>query len=178
VRVEAVGFRPVEIPSATVNVTETSVVGSKARVGTQTQAVTVEGEIEAIQTASSALGTVVSNKTVYDLPLNTRNFTNLLAMSTGVSSNVSNATTIGKGATNIAVNGGGTAQNTYLEDGVPVNNWWSLGGVTEGTLIGTFAMPNPDAIAEFKIQTSEPMNAGYGRNPGSNVNVITKSGTK
>jgi len=176
VRIEASGFQPVEVPSATVNVTETSVLDRKLAVGAQTQTVTVEGEVEMLQTASSALGTVVSTKTVTDLPLNTRNFTNLLAMSTGVSSNVSNATTIGKGATNIAVNGGGTAQNTYLEDGVPVNNWWSLGGVTEGTLIGTFAMPNPDAIAEFKIQTST-YDAGYGRNPGSNVNVITKSGT-
>ncbi len=127
VRMDATGFKPLEVPSASVNVTETSVLDRKLEVGTQTQAVTVEGEIEAIQTASSALGTVVSNKTVTDLPLNTRNFTNLSAMTTGASSNVSNATTIGKGSTNIAVNGGGTAQNTYLEDGVPVNNWWSLG---------------------------------------------------
>ena len=37
-------------------------------------------------------------------------------------------------------------------------------------------MPNPDAIAEFKIQTSS-YDAGYGRNPGANVNVVTKSGT-
>ena len=97
-------------------------------------------------------------------------------MSAGVSANVSNATTIGKGATNMAVNGGATGQNTYLQDGVPVNNYMSLGGVTEGTLNGTFAMPNPDAISEFKIQTSS-YDAGYGRNPGANVNVITRSGT-
>ena len=37
-------------------------------------------------------------------------------------------------------------------------------------------MPNPDAISEFKIQTST-YDAGYGRNPGANVNVVTKSGT-
>jgi hypothetical protein len=176
VRFEAPGFKPVEIPAATVSVTETSVLDRNLEVGAQTQAVTVEGEVETIQTTSSALGTVVNTKTVTDLPLNTRNFTNLLAMSTGVSSNVTNATTLGKGATDIVVNGGGAAQNTYLEDGVPVNNWYSLGGVKEGPLLGSFAMPNPDAIAEFKIQTST-YDAGYGRNPGSNVNVITKSGT-
>src|SRR5438132_8051988 len=94
----------------------------------------------------------------------------------GVAANVSNATTIGKGATNMAVNGGSTGQNTYLMDGVVVNNWTALGGVTEGTVPGTFAMPNPDAISEFKIQTSS-YDAGYGRNPGANVNVLTKSGT-
>ena len=176
VRIEASGFKPVEVPSATVNVTETEVLDHNLEVGAQTQTVTVEGEVETIQTTSSALGTVASARTMTELPLNTRNYTNLLAMSTGVSANVSNATTIGKGATNMAVNGGTTGQNTYMMDGVTVNNATALGGVTEGTVPGTFAMPNPDAIAEFKIQTSS-YDAGYGRNPGANVNVVTKSGT-
>jgi hypothetical protein len=176
VRIEASGFKPLEIPSVAVAVTETAVLDRNLEVGAQNQAVTVEGEVEAIQTTSSALGTVADARTVTELPLNTRNYTNLLAMSTGVAANVSNATTIGKGATNMAVNGGSTGQNTYLMDGVVVNNWTALGGVTEGTLPGTFAMPNPDAISEFKIQTSS-YDAGYGRNPGANVNVITKSGT-
>ncbi|PYU19794.1 MAG: hypothetical protein DMG32_23705, partial [Acidobacteria bacterium] len=176
VRIEAGGFKPVEVPSATVNVTETEVLDRNLEVGAQTQAVTVEGEVVAIQTTSSALGTVADARTVTELPLNTRNYTNLLSMSTGVAANVSNATTIGKGATNMAVNGGSTGQNTYLMDGVVVNNWTALGGVTEGTVPWTFAMPNPDAISEFKIQTSS-YDAGYGRNPGANVNVLTKSGT-
>ena len=176
VRIEAAGFKPVEIPSATVSVTETAVLDRNLEVGAQTQTVTVEGEVVAIQTTSSALGTVADARTVTELPLNTRNYTNLLSMSTGVAANVSNATTIGKGATNMAVNGGATGQNTYLMDGVVVNNWTALGGVTEGTVPGTFAMPNPDAISEFKIQTSS-YDAGYGRNPGANVNVLTKSGT-
>jgi hypothetical protein len=176
VRIEASGFKPVEVPSVTVAVTETEVLDRNLEVGAQAQTVTVESEVVAVQTENSTLGTIASARTVTELPLNTRNYTNLLAMSTGVSANVSNATTIGKGATNMAVNGGATGQNTYLQDGVPVNNYMSLGGVTEGTLNGTFAMPNPDAISEFKIQTSS-YDAGYGRNPGANVNVITRSGT-
>ena len=176
VKIEASGFKPVEIPSVTVAVTETEVLDRNLEVGAQAQTVTVESEVVAVQTENSTLGTVASAQTVVGLPLNTRNYTNLLAMSAGVSANVSNATTIGKGATNMAVNGGATGQNTYLQDGVPVNNYMSLGGVTEGTLNGTFAMPNPDAISEFKIQTSS-YDAGYGRNPGANVNVITRSGT-
>jgi len=176
VKFEAAGFSAVEVPSATINVTETNVLNRALTLGTQTQQITVEGEVETVQTENSALGTVVNTATVSELPLNTRNFTNLLAMSSGVAANVSNATTIGKGATNMAVNGASTAQNTYLMDGITVNNWTALGGVTEGTVPGTFAMPNPDAIAEFKIQTSS-YDAGYGRNPGANVNVITKSGT-
>ena len=164
-----------EIPSATVSLTETEVLDRNLEVGGQTQTVTVESAVEAIQTTSSALGTVANERTLTELPLNTRNYTNLLAMSTGVSADVNNATLLGKGATRMAVNGGATGQNTYLMDGVPVNNWAGFGGTTEGT-VGSFAMPNPDAIAEFKIQTST-YDASYGRNPGANVNVVTKSGT-
>src|ERR1700722_20125406 len=97
-------------------------------------------------------------------------------MSAGANSSVSNASTIGKGSSLIAVNGGGDAQNTYLQDGVSVMNWFSFSTNTEGTEYGALAIPNPDTIAEFKIQTSS-YDAGYGRNPGANVNVVTKSGT-
>jgi len=177
VRFEATGFKPQEIPAAVVNVTETSVLDRRLEVGSvQAETVTVEESVETVQTASSALGTVVGSRTMTELPLNTRNYTNLLAMTAGANTNVNNATTIGKGSTNIAVNGGGTAQNTYLQDGVSVNNWQSLGTTSEGAVLGGMAIPNPDAIAEFKIITSN-YDAGYGRNPGSNVNVITKTGT-
>jgi len=176
IRMEAAGFKAVEIPSASVNVTETEVLDRSLEVGGQAQTVTVEGEVVAIQTTSSTLGTVANGRTLTELPLNTRNYTNLLAMSGGVSADVENATLLGKGATRMAVNGGSTGQNTYLEDGIVVNNWSGFNSVTEGVTIGSFAMPNPDAIAEFKIQTST-YDAGYGRNPGANVNVVTKSGT-
>ena len=176
VRFEASGFKPVEIPSATINVTETAVLDRTLEVGAQTQTLTVEGEVETIQTASSALGTVVGTTAVTALPLNTRNYTNLLTLSAGANAAVTNATFTGKGGTLIAVNGGGTAQNTYLQDGVPLNNWFSFNTGAEGVEFGSFAIPIPDAIQEFKIQTST-YDAGYGRNPGANVNVITKTGT-
>ena len=106
VKIEASGFKPVEVPSVTVAVTETAELDRNLDVGAQSQTVTVESEAVAVQTENSTLGTVASSQTVVGLPLNTRNYTNLLAMSAGVSANVSNATTIGKGATNMAVNGG------------------------------------------------------------------------
>jgi Carboxypeptidase regulatory-like domain len=173
---EAMGFKPVEVPSATVNVTETGVLDRVLEVGAQTQTVTVEGEVETIQTTSSALGTVANTRTMTELPLNTRNFTNLLAMSAGANSSVQDASQIGKGGSFIAVNGGGFGQNTYLQDGVDVDDWFSFNTGAEGLSGGSFPIPNPDAIAEFKIQTSS-YDAGYGRNPGANVNVVTKSGT-
>ena len=177
VKLEANGFQTTEIPSVTINVTETSVLDRSLQVGSQTQEVTVRGDVaQTVQTASSALGTVADSATVTELPLNTRNYTNLLAMSAGANGPVTNASSIGKGSTFIAVNGAGTGQNTYLQDGVPINNWFSFNTGVEGVVFGSFPIPNPDAIAEFKIQTSS-YDAGYGRNPGSNVNVITKSGT-
>ena len=175
-RFDASGFKAVEIPSATVNVTETEVLDRSLEVGAQAQTVTVEGEVEVIQTASSALGTVASARTVTELPLNTRNYTNLLAMSAGTTSPVQNATSLGPGSSLISANGASNFPNTFLQDGVDVGVWLGLGTGTEGTAYASFSIPNPDAIAEFKIQTSS-YDAGYGRHPGANVNVITKSGT-
>jgi hypothetical protein len=89
---------------------------------------------------------------------------------------VSNATALGRGTMEMAVNGASSAQNTFMMDGVSIVNAASSGVDTEGGTYATFGIPNPDALAEFKIQTSL-YDAGYGRNPGANVNVITKSGT-
>ncbi len=176
VHIESSGFKPVDVPSVAVAVTETAVLDRNLEVGAQAQTVTVEGEVENIQTASSALGTVVNTRSMETLPLSTRNYTNLLAMTAGASAGVSNSTTLGKSATGIAVNGADIGQNTYLQDGVAVNTWSSTNTTQEGTNSGAFPTPNPDTIQEFKIQTSN-YDAGYGRNPGANVNVITKSGT-
>jgi hypothetical protein len=63
-----------------------------------------------------------------------------------------------------------------LQDGVAVNTWASRNNTQGGTSSGAFPTPNPDAIQEFKIETSN-YDAGYGRNPGANVNVVAKSGT-
>jgi len=176
IRIESSGFKPVEVPSVTIAVTETEVLDRNLDVGAQSQTVTVEGEVENIQTASSALGTVVNTRSMEALPLSTRNFTNLLAMTAGANAGVANSTTLGKSATGIAVNGADIGQNTYLQDGVAVNTWSSTNTTQEGTNSGAFPTPNPDTIQEFKIQVSN-YDAGYGRNPGANVNVITKSGT-
>ena len=176
VKFELAGFKGVEVPSAKVNVTETAVLDRTLEVGAPSDAIRVEAEVETIQTATSALGTVATAATVTELPLSTRNYTNLLAMSSGANASVQDASLIGKGTTLIAVNGAGTAQNTFLQDGVVINNWFSFNTGVEGVSVGGFAIPNPDAISEFKIQTSS-YDAGYGRNPGANVNVVTKSGT-
>ena len=95
---EAAGFKAAEVAAAAVNVTETEVLNGSLQVGAQNQEVSVQADVETIQTASSALGTVVAAQTVTDLPLNTRNYTNLLALSAGANASVTNATYVSKGS--------------------------------------------------------------------------------
>src|SRR5579859_7926081 len=120
------------------------------------------------------MGTVVGGQTATALPLTTRNYTNLLGLSAGANASVNNATGLGKGGVDIAVNGASPTENNYSMDGVAITSSGS-GSVVEGFYVG-MAIPNPDTLQEFKIQTSL-YDAGYGRNPGANVNVVTRSGT-
>ena len=172
----ASGFKGAEATGINVNVTESPVFDQKLEVGAATEQVTVEANVETLQTASSSMGTVVGSATATSIPLTTRNYTNLLGLSAGANASVNNASALGRGGMEIAVNGASTAQNTFQMDGVSVVNYASSGLATEGSTYPTIGIPNPDTIAEFKIQTSL-YDAGYGRNPGANVNVVTKSGT-
>ena len=79
VKFEAAGFETSEVPSVQLDVTETPVLNRTLTVGAQSQQVTVEAETETVQTASSALGTVVAPQTVTDIPLSTRNYLNLIS---------------------------------------------------------------------------------------------------
>jgi hypothetical protein len=173
---EATGFKVAEVPSVMVNVTETQVVDSRLEVGTQTQEVTVQGQVETVQTTDATVGTVMTGRSITDLPLTSRNYTNLLGLAAGANVGVFDAASMGKGTTNIAVNGSATGQNNFEMDGVSLNDPSANGSATEGNYNTGIGIANPDAIQEFKIQTSL-FDAGYGRKPGANVNVVTKSGT-
>jgi hypothetical protein len=86
---------------------------------------------------------------------------------------LNNVAAFGRGTQNVTVNGSRPDQNNYQMDGVSVINADS--GFSSASDFGIYAgigIPNPDAIQEFKIQTST-YDAGYGRNPGANVNLVT-----
>jgi len=171
----APGFKTAELASVDVVVTEIATLDRALEVGQQSEQVTVEANVETIQTATSAVGTTVNSQTVTALPLTTRNYTQILAFAAGVQVNVNNAAAIGNGAVDVAVNGARPAQNNYSMAGVSVTPFGN-GSVTGDGVYAGFGVPNPDAIQEFKIQTSQ-YDAGFGRNIGANVNVVTKSGT-
>src|SRR5207253_7953277 len=76
----------------------------------------------------------------------------------------------------LAVNGAGPDQNNFQMDGASIVNAFGAGSVADSGIYVGIPIPSPDAIAEFKVQTST-FDASYGRNPGANVNVLTKSGS-
>jgi Carboxypeptidase regulatory-like domain/TonB-dependent Receptor Plug Domain len=175
VRFSATGFKTAEVPSITVNVTETVALDRGLEIGSQNQEVTVSSTAVTLQTENATVGGLVSGTTVTTLPLSTRNFTQVIDLSPGVVANVATATAVGNGTMDINVNGSGSDQNTYMMDGVITTNYGSGGAAQSGSYAG-IPIPNPDSIQEFKVQTSQ-YDAAYGQNPGANVNVVTKSGT-
>ncbi len=175
VHFEAAGFQSVDVPSATIVVTENATLNRKLEIGSPTVKVTVEANTEAIQTDTAANGTVVSGAEIQALPLVTRNYTQILDLSPGVVTNVANASAIGNGTQDVSANGGRGNQNSYSMDGANITQYTSGSGAQVGSFAG-IGIPNVDTIQEFKVQTSQ-YDAGYGRNPGASVEVITKGGS-
>jgi hypothetical protein len=176
VRFSAVGFKTAEVSAIAVNVTETPVLDRALEVGSQSEQVTVEAQTETLQTATSTLGSTVGTRTVTSLPLSSRNYTQILALSAGTNTGANNATALGKGTQNMSVNGNDPGQNNFQMDGVNITNFANSGSANDSGLYAGVGIPSPDSIQEFKVQTST-YDASYGRNPGANVNVVTKSGT-
>ncbi|HUK46459.1 MAG TPA: TonB-dependent receptor [Terriglobales bacterium] len=175
VKFSASGFKTAQVGSVTINITETAVLNAKLELGAQATEVTVESTVETVQTQNATVGTLVGSQTVTQLPLSSRNYTNIIDLSPGVVANVASAAAVGNGTQDINVNGMGSDQNNYMMDGATLTNYGSGGAAQSGNFPG-IAIPNPDSIQEFKIQTSQ-YDAEYGRNPGASVNVVTKSGT-
>ncbi len=176
VRFAATGFKTSEIAGVSINVTETPVLDRALEVGAQSDQVTVEANVETLQTASSTLGTTVGSRAATALPLTNRNYTQIIGLSGGANVGVNNATLFGKGSQDVSVNGANINQNNYQMDGVNIINFAGSGTGADAGIYPGIGIPNPDALEEFKIQTST-FDASYGRNPGANVNVVTKSGT-
>ena len=176
VRFVANGFKTSEVSAVNLNVTETPTLDRKLEVGAQNEEVTVVASAETLQTATSSLGTTVNSATVTGLPLANRNYTQILGLAAGASAMPNNATAFGKATLDISTNGADPGQNNFQMDGVAINNIANAGSSNDGGIYAGIGIPSPDALQEFKIQTST-FDASYGRNPGANVNIVTKSGT-
>jgi hypothetical protein len=176
VRFVGSGFKASEVGAVILNVTETSQLNRTLEIGQQTEQVTVEATAETLQTQSSTLGTVATTAEVTGLPLSNRNYTQILSLSAGTNAGVNDARALGKGTQDMSVNGNSPGSNNFQMDGVGINNIAHPDTANDNNIYAGIGIPNPDAIQEFKVQTST-YDASYGRNPGGNVNVVTKSGS-
>ena len=174
--VELTGFRKVERTGVELQVNQRAQIDLELSVGLVSETVTIEGGPPLLETQSSVLGTVIQERQVQELPLNGRNFVQLATLTPGVSGAGSGMRgTIMSGTrpddlrpgTELFVNGNRENANNYLYDGIDNN--------TRLTLV-IVMRPNVEAIKEFKVQTNL-YSAEQGRNPGGQINVVTKSGS-
>ena len=167
--VSAPSFGSSKFTGVAVTITETTRMIATLKVSASQQEVVVESQASQIDTSDAATGESVGSTTITTLPLATRNFQQILTLSAGASSDLNNASQLGRGQVYIHVNGGREDNNNYLIDGISVADY-AFGELTYTPL------PNPDAIDEFKVSTSL-YDATQGRNGGGNINAILKTGT-
>jgi hypothetical protein len=122
-----------------------------------------------VETSNAATGRIVEAEVIRSLPLATQNFHQLLNLSAGALSNLNASAELGRGDVGINVNGQRQNNNNYLLDGISVPD------LRNSELLNT-PLPSPDAVQEFKVQTSL-YDATEGRNGGGNINAVLKSGT-
>jgi hypothetical protein len=171
VSVEVTGFAKAVHSQLTVNINQTVVVNFTLKPGAVTQTVTVTAAAPALQTQSASVGQVVNARSINDLPLNGRNFTFLAQTVAGV--NTPQADTRGNAANGaFTANGVREDQNNYLLDGID-NNSDNVDFLNGTNFV---VLPPPDALSEFKVQTSD-YSAEYGRAAGAILNATIKSGT-
>jgi len=142
-------------------------------VGAITQTVNVEDFAALLQTETSTLSNLRTEKAIKELPLNGRNFAQLINLAAGVmpaqTQQAGSPITMKRGVTGSAVNGLRLEENNFLVDGI--NNNENHNG------LGILIFPPLDAIEEFRVESSVA-DAQFGRGGGGTINLSYKSGTR
>jgi hypothetical protein len=173
VAVEASGFQREVRHNIVLHVQQTIQLDFTLKVGSVTETTEVSGAPPLLETESASLGDVVASDQVEELPLNGRRYADLAALTSGVAKviegpvNGGNTPTNGNAGGSFAVNGTRGDQNNFMLDGIDNNS------NDNGDLA---ILSSVDAIAEFKIQTSN-YSAEFGRSGGAVINASTKAGT-
>jgi len=168
IEVNQAGFKKFVHKDISVDLNAVVTVDISLQVGGSTETVEVTGEPPVIDTTSTQLGAVVSSREVTELPLNARDTYQLLQLQPGVQSQLGNDLFYGSDKPGVVtVNGGRGRSNNYSVNGGDGNDLFANLPAVQ---------PSPDTIEEFRVITNS-FDAEYGRNSGSVVNVVTKSGT-
>jgi hypothetical protein len=170
------GFSTQNQPQFTLEVNQTATFDFHLAIGSTQQSVTVEAAAVAIEASTSELGTVINTQSVNQLPLNGRNFTQLLTLTPGAS-----PVSVGQNSGG----GGGFAGNAIGSYSFPAlngqrnrSNMFIVDSINDlGSFIGNYNFqPIVDTVQEFKIQSHND-EAEFGQAVGGIVNVVTKAGT-
>lgn len=169
IEAEKSGFATISIAKVQVFVGEKATVDLTMKVAAQNETVEVTAAATQIDTQTQHIGGVVTQSQVVDLPLNGRDFAQLALLNPGVSAFGGGGGQQGGegGISGYSSNGQRSNSNNFMVDGVDNNNY-NNGSVGQ--------LPSVDSIQEFQVQTNN-YSAEYGRNSGSVVNLVTKSGT-
>jgi hypothetical protein len=171
ITVSKTGFQTVVRSGITLTVNQQAVIDVNLPIGQSQQTVEVQGQVSQVETASSTVANLVEAKQMTDLPLNGRNFQQLITLAPGVNvAQVSATSFYGKGET-YSVAGSRPEGQAFLLDGTDVQNFFNrgAGSASLGTSLGM------DAVAEFQTLTNT-YSAQFPGN-GAVVNAVTKSGT-
>ena len=171
IHVASKGFKSIERPNVAVEVASDVRADFILQPGQVSETVIVQEEVPLVNTTSSTLGGTLSNQEINDLPLNGRNYENLLQLRPGVMRYP------GGGFSTTSTDGLRAEDNAYFIDGLFNSEPFSGQGIINGAgIAGDSATILPiDAIQEFNVQENPP--AEYGWKPGAVINVGLKSGT-
>jgi hypothetical protein len=170
VQFELTGFKKNVQKNVIVDVNQVVTLNSTLQIGGSQETVEVTSEAPQVDTTSTQLGAVINDRSVNELPLNSRDTYQFLQLQPGVQAQLGNGNGSlffgSQDAGAVSVNGGRTRSNNFSVNGGDANDQF----VNLPTV-----QPTPDSVEEFRVITNT-FDAEYGRNSGSVVNVITKSG--
>ncbi|MBI3682311.1 MAG: TonB-dependent receptor [Acidobacteria bacterium] len=164
--VESPGFKKVDRSGIVLQVDQTARIEIVMEIGAVTETVEIRAEAPLLETSSAALGQVIANRSITNLPLNQRNPYALVFLAPGVIGNVAPQFN----QANISINGGRPGANEILADGIPSSP------PLVNPIQGFTVYPSVDSVQEFKVQTNS-YSAEFGRSSGGIINLVFKSGT-
>jgi hypothetical protein len=174
IAVEAPNFKKSVSTGVKVDVGQRRNIEIALTAGNVSEIVTVEADRVSVELNTPTVGTTINGDQARELPINNRNFVQLLTLAPGVSSNLADQVYVGTtnpegqaNTINISVNGARSSQNTFTVDGADITD--------RGSNITIQAYPSVDSIGEFKVLRSL-YPAESGRSGGGQVNVVTRSG--
>jgi Carboxypeptidase regulatory-like domain/TonB-dependent Receptor Plug Domain len=167
ITISAQGFASALFRNIRTEISETATVNAFLKVAGAIAEVTVNDAPPLIQSSSAEIGLAIDTRTLSAMPLPTRNFLQLAALSPGVSMPLTNNNAIGRNTPNFSVNGARTSQNNLQINGVDAND-------ISAHDFNAVAIPAPESIGELVVQTSM-YDASVG-GAGGSVQVVTKSG--